>query len=80
MYLCVGWYLPSQESEGSCIYVLGGIDQARKVRGHVFVCWGYRPSQESEGSCIYVLGGIDQARKVRGHVFMCWVVSTKPGK
>ena len=37
VFVCLG-YLPSQDSEPSCIYVLGGIDQARKVRGHVFVC------------------------------------------
>ena len=51
---------------------VGSIDQARILRGHVFVClgyrpskdterhvfvcWGYRPSKDTEGSCICVLG------------------------
>ena len=35
---------------------VGGIDQARILSGHVFVCLGYRPSQDSERSCICVLG------------------------
>ena len=40
MYLCVrGINVPSQESERSCICVLGvSMYQARKVSGHVFVC------------------------------------------
>ena len=33
-----------------------GIDQARILRGHVFVCLGYRPSKDTEGSCICVFG------------------------
>ena len=35
---------------------VGGIDQARILRGHVFVCLGYRPSKDTELSCICVLG------------------------
>ena len=55
MYLCVGWYRPSQESEGSCIYVLGvSTKPGKSVVMYLCVGW-YRPSQESEGSCIYVL-------------------------
>ena len=50
MYLCVKGIVTkpvsSQESERSCICVLWvslpSLYQARKVRGHVFVCYGYR--------------------------------------
>ena len=40
MYLCVrALGVSSQESERSCICVLGvSMYQARKVSGHVFVC------------------------------------------
>ena len=48
-----------------------GIDQARILSGHVFVCLGYRPSKDTELSCICVLGCIDQARILSGHVFVC---------
>ena len=83
MYLCVRLSevpVSSQESERSCICVLGlvkSLYQARKVSGHVF---GVRlsevpvSSQESERSCICVLGLVKclyQARKVSGHVFVC---------
>ena len=48
--MCVGGIVskpaPTQESERSCICVLGvslpSLHQPRKVSGHVYVCWGYR--------------------------------------
>ena len=48
---------------------VGGIDQARILRGHVFVCLGYRPSKDTERSCICVLEVMYLC--VRGHVFVC---------
>ena len=74
MYMCVGGIVtkpaPSQESEWSCICVLGvslpSLYQARKVSGHVYVCWGY------------------QTRKVSGHVYVRWgyryQACAKPGR
>ena len=60
--------VPIQESERSCICVLGV--SIRKVSGHVFVCWG-----ESERSCIYVLERavmyLCVRVKVSGHVYVC---------
>ena len=62
MYLCVRLSevpVSSQESEQSCICVLGEVPVS---------------SQESEQSCICVLGLVKclyQARKVSGHVFVC---------
>ena len=47
--------LPSQESEQSCMYVLGVS----------------LPNQESEQSCVSVRGYRYQARRVSCHVFMC---------
>ena len=64
MYLCVRLSevpVSSQESEQSCICVLGLTEVPVS-------------SQESERSCICVLGLVKclyQARKVSGHVFLC---------
>ena len=48
-----------------------GIDQARILRGHVFVCWGIDQARILRGH-VFVCWGIDQARILRGHVFVCW--------
>ena len=67
MYMCVRGI--SQESDRSCICVLGV--SVRKVTGHVYVMYmcvrGI--SQESDWSCICVLGV--SVRKVTGHVYVC---------
>jgi hypothetical protein len=70
MYMCVGGIVtkpaPTQESEWSCICVLGvsfpSLHQPRKVSGHVYVCWGYRyQACTSPGKCVVMcmcVGGI----------------------
>ena len=71
MYLCVRVSLPDQESEWSCICVLGYRYQTRKVSGHVFVCKGIvtRPGKwVVMYLCIRIsLPSLYQARKVSGH-------------
>ena len=71
--------IPGQESERSCIYVLGiSIMYTRPGEGTVmYMCFRdinqvCIPGQESERSCICVLGisikCVYQARRVSGHV------------
>ena len=64
-------YIPSQESERSCIEV--SIPSQESERSCIEVSI---PSQESERSCIEVY--IYQARKVSGHVLKC--IYTNQGK
>jgi hypothetical protein len=68
---CIEVYIPSQESERSCIEVY--IPSQESERSCIEV---YIPRKESERSCIEVY--IYQARKVSGHVLKC--IYTKPGK
>ena len=68
MYLCV---VPSQDSEMSCICVLGVSSQDSEMS---CICVLGVSSQDSEMSCICVLcvcGYLYQVRTVRCHVFVC---------
>ena len=90
MYVCWGIVtkpVPSQESEWSCICMLGvslpSLHQARKVSGHVYVCWEYRYQARKVSDHVYVCWGY-QTRKVNGHVYVCsgyrYQACTKPGR